>query len=218
MPAFIDITGQRFNRWTVLARDADYRPGFPKWRCICDCGTEVVVRGQALRDGTSKSCGCQRVDSSRKTCIERNTTHGKSGIPEFKIWAAMRQRCVNPKAMGFNHYGGRGIKVCERWNSFENFLADMGLRPSPKHSIERRNNDGPYDPTNCIWATKKMQANNTSINHRLRLGDETLTVVQWAERLGIDRHTIGNRLALGWPIEKVLSPLKHGRKGKPLRT
>ena len=158
-PQATDMTGQRFGRLVAISRDADVirsngKP-IPTWRCVCDCGTEVVVRSVQLANGNTASCGCLRRDISR----ERKTVHGGKGTAEYAIWKAMRARCNNRKADNYPYYGGRGIKVCERWNDFANFLADMGPRPDGL-TIERTNNDGNYEPGNCIWADMKTQSNN----------------------------------------------------------
>ncbi len=122
----------------------------------CDCGSSVTVRFESLRSGNTKSCGCRRLRGDLRR------THGHSKhLPEYFIWKGMRQRCSNPRNQKFKDYGARGISVCERWDSFEAFLSDMGRRPSPGHSIDRKNNDGNYEPGNCRWATAKEQAANT---------------------------------------------------------
>jgi hypothetical protein len=153
-----DLTGQRFGRLTATARAADRRANY--WRCACDCGNESVVRGVLLRNGNTQSCGCYSKEVS--AAIGRNNaTHGKRHVPEYAIWNQIKQRCRNPNATRFSDYGGRGINVCERWaESFEAFYADMGPRPSSKHSIDRTNNDGNYEPGNCRWATGSQQAFN----------------------------------------------------------
>jgi hypothetical protein len=156
----IDHTGQRFGRWTVLAFAKSDARGQAHWLCKCDCGEQKVVRGADLRNGSTFSCGCFKTAAS----ILRNIRHGHarhgSISPEYRSWYALRGRCTNPKNTRYGDWGGRGIRVCDRWRSFDNFLADMGRKPSPEYSIERRDNDGHYEPSNCYWATRKEQRAN----------------------------------------------------------
>lgn len=155
----VDITGQKFGLWTVVARAPKRKQGNAIWWCRCECGAENAVSGGELKAGLSKSCGCRRAECNRLKAA-KHVTHGLSHTPEYTCWGSMRHRCRNPKSSKYADYGGRGISVCERWNSFENFLADMGRRPTPAHSLDRINNDGNYEPGNCRWATPKEQMNN----------------------------------------------------------
>jgi hypothetical protein len=124
---------------------------------------------------------------------------------EYKTWHAAKQRCTDPEHHAYNRYGGRGIFMCERWMlDWRNFVADMGRRPDGT-SLERVDNNGPYSPENCVWATPKEQQNNTSHCVKLAFAGEELTISQWAERLGVDNTTISSRLKRGWPLERVLS-------------
>lgn len=132
--------------------------------------------------------------------------HGMSTTSEHCIWRSMKNRCHSPGDKGYRLYGGRGIQVCERWrNSFSAFYADMGPRPTAKHSIDRINNERNYEPGNCRWATREEQGNNTRVNVRLLFQGESLTVPQWARRLGINEDTITWRLRRGWTVEKALT-------------
>lgn len=152
-----DLAGQKFGRLTALDRALGERGS--RWRCQCDCGETSVVRGILLLNGNTRSCGCLSKESSAAVCRSR-ATHGGRDTPEYGVWWSMRQRCDNPANKAFANYGGRGIRVCERWQSFENFRADMGMRPSDELSIDRIDNDGNYEPGNCRWATAKEQRAN----------------------------------------------------------
>lgn len=195
-----DLEGREFGRLRVVARAPD-RYGCSFWSCSCSCGEILVVRGAKLLSGWTKSCGCLQ----REIAAETQFVHGRSGTPEWKIWNGIRSRCSNRREPGFKNYGGRGIRICERWLSFENFFADMGPRPSPKHSIERKENDGDYEPGNCVWATAKEQANNTRANRFIEFGGERLTLSQWSVRTGLTREAIAARLKRGWTISHALT-------------
>jgi len=131
-------------------------------------------------------------------------SHGLSRTPEYKAWKRMRCRCNNPGAHNYKDYGGRGITVCDRWDSFENFLSDMGPRPSAWHSVERNQNDGDYEPGNCVWATKTEQARNRRSSRFLEIDGVRLTLAGWAERFGQSVHKVHKRLKRGWTITEAL--------------
>lgn len=147
----IPCEGKKFNRLLAIAYVGDR-----KYLCKCDCGTRTIVSGSHLRAGTTKSCGCADADALQL----RNKTHGLSKTPEYKVWAAMIQRCENEKNPSFENYGGRGITVSNEWHSFETFIADMGRRPDSTLTVERKNNDLGYSKENCVWATRSDQAFN----------------------------------------------------------
>lgn len=147
-----------------------------------------------------------------RTGPHANFRHGLKDTPEYRAWSQAKGRCSNPKLRNFHIYGGRGIRVCERWNDFLVFLADMGPRPSDKHSLDRIDGNGDYCPENCRWATIEQQANNTSTNRFVTMNGETLTIAQWARRTGLQAGTIQFRLAHGWEPERALGPLTRKRK------
>lgn len=198
----IDISGKRFKRLFVLSYHSNDGSGNSKWICKCDCGNIVIVRSSTLINGRTLSCGCYGTERRK----EIRTTHGfsKVGMPEYESWKAMRGRCYNKNNEAYPDYGGRGIGVCKRWfKSFENFFADMGKKPSPQHTLDRYpNNDGNYEPSNCRWATKRQQAENTRRNRYVEYRGEFVLITRLAERLGISDDTIRNRIKKGWPIDK----------------
>lgn len=159
---FIEMSGQRFGRLTVVERNGSYRGKKAIWRASCDCGGEISVIGVNLRNGHTQSCGCLKRDSARLVSLN-NITHGEARLGrshEYRTWTAIKNRCSNPTNPAYRNYGGRGIRVCERWeNSFERFLADVGRCP-PGLTLDREDNDGGYDPDNCRWATPLEQRHN----------------------------------------------------------
>lgn len=207
-PRTKDITGQRFHKLVALEH-AGYREGAKcrksLWKCICDCGREAIVAYVELMAGATKSCGCI-VGKHKRT---HGATAGGKVSPEFRCWEAMLQRCRNSKHKSFKDYGARGITICERWDSFEAFSADMGPRPSPEHSIDRRDNNGNYEPGNCHWTTRVAQSNNRRSSRRVELNGESLTLAQWEHRVGLKAGMLFRRLKAGWPIERALTPGDH---------
>ena len=164
-----DISGIWFGRLKTIKLKSIGGGTGTTWLCECLCGKRVIVPAVYLKTGDTKSCGCLKRETSREMMREMTLTHGdtqrddngKQFIPpEWTAWHQMRYRCLNPKSRAWKNYGGRGIKVCKRWEKYEKFLADMGRRPSPDHSLDRINNDRDYKPSNCRWATMKQQSNN----------------------------------------------------------
>lgn len=199
-----DISGLRFGRWTAIERAPSDPKHNSRWLCRCDCGAERVVMLQSLRAGLSLSCGCHQRERVRATSTRHGHTAAGRNSPEYTSWQSMRSRCCDPKNDRFKDYGGRGIRVCDRWQKFEAFLADMGPRPRGT-SLERLENDGHYEPVNCVWATRIEQARNTRRCRVLAFRGESLPVAAWAERLGIHQATIGARLKRGWSVDGALS-------------
>ena len=192
-----DMTGLTFGRLTVVAFAGMSSGRNARWHCVCRCGKKRVVFGAALRSGTTISCGCAH--------REAVTTHGQCRSPEYRAWWAMRTRCFNEKSENFEDYGGRGITVCKRWLKFENFLADMGPRPSAKHTLERMNNDGDYTPRNCRWATNQEQQSNTRRTVWITVKGKRMSVAQAARACGLSYNVLRKRVQMfHWPIEKAL--------------
>jgi hypothetical protein len=174
--------------------------------CRCICGAEKEVRRDHLRNGVVKSCGCMRGELGRRHFTVHGQAHSKSRI--YRIWLGIHNRCTCPTNTSYPNYGARGIYVCERWSGrdgFINFVNDMGPRPSPQHSVERKENNGPYSPENCFWATRKQQGRNKRNNRLLTVGTETMPLSAWAERTGLSRSVIKARLRLGWSHERALT-------------
>lgn len=174
------------------------------WNCSCSCGGQIRVRAYAIR-GYTRSCGCLRREASAIHAKTMNRSHGLGKPPEYAVWANMLQRCTNPKNRSYKRYGGRGIKVCDRWLKFENFYADIPRRPSPIHSLDRYpDNNGDYEPGNVRWATDSEQAHNKTNNVNLTYLGETHCLTEWARILGIPLPTLHNRLRVGWSVEETL--------------
>jgi hypothetical protein len=201
----INLVGQKFGRLTVIERAENNKHRHPRWACECACGKHVVVVASSLTNGLSKSCGCLHHES----VAARNRKHGHAvkgrSSATYRSWMAMRSRCKYPSQPHYKDYGGRGITTCERWETFENFLADMGPRPSSKHSIDRINPEGNYEPTNCRWATSREQSNNRRSNRLITAWGRTRTIAKWAREVGIARKTIAYRLLRGWKPEDALT-------------
>lgn len=196
--------GARFARWTVLHEDEPAPTD--RWgnrarrvRCRCDCGTESTVLLHNLRTGLSLGC---------PHCREVHKTHGMSGSREHQTYCGMVARCTNERSPQWPCYGGRGIRVCDRWlgpGGFERFLADMGPRPRGR-SLDRIDNDGPYSPENCRWATRRQQARNTRSSWRLPLDGREATLAEVAEIAGVSREAIRLRIGAGWPLDQLTLP------------
>jgi len=212
--------GDTFDRWTVLRPAEPTKNGHPRVCCQCVCGTIRDVSESSLRRGISRSCGCLKDELTK----QRSTTHGKAGgirTPEYKCWKWIRTRLYNPHDAGYKNYGGRGIQMCQGWQDFRNFLADMKEKPSPQYSIDRKDNEGHYScghcaecltqgwPANCIWATRAMQNSHKRNSHLLTYNGETKNMTQWADslkHLGFSYDLIRNRInRYGWSVERTLT-------------
>lgn len=190
----IDLSGSTFGNWKVLSRASNNKVGHPRWLCKCSCGSECVVDASALRGGRSKSCGCLKRQAATK--------HGMFDSAEYIAWQSMWQRCTNVNSKKYHLYKDRTPP--DRWKDFDLFLADMGLRPSANHSIERINNDLPYSPENCKWATRHEQNRNKSTNRWIEFDGRRMILVDWANHLGMNPITLESRLRK-WPVDKALT-------------
>lgn len=194
------VVGDRYGRLTALEFLSTDKWHQKKWKWKCDCGNETEAYASPVKSGHTSSCGCMYRESRGVA----TTTHGYSGVPEFSVYRAMLRRCYNEKAGNYHDYGGKGITVCQRWReSFENFLQDMGPRPSPNHSIDRENVYGNYEPGNCRWLDAKGQANNRGNNLRVDYHGESHTLAQISELLGMDERTVYRWLKLGLVPEEI---------------
>jgi hypothetical protein len=204
VPAFIDITGQKFGRLFVESCDVLRKNNRVTWLCICECGTQLHVTGSALRTGNTQSCGCLHRDG----LVARNAIAAENKVYDtatYQSWESMKERCYSRSHKSYKDYGGRGITVCDRWvESFHNFLEDMGERPEGMTLDRERNNEG-YCKENCRWATQKQQGNNQRSNVVLVFRGESHTTSEWADIVGIERHTIGYRIRRGWSVEDALT-------------
>lgn len=193
-----DLTGKSFGKLTVLSHSGQSTKwGRPLWNCRCTCGNVVQKSSQHLIGGSTSSCGKREcrigfVDGHRKS-ITCNS------------WKAMVRRCTNPKANNYEKYGGRGITVCSRWLDFKNFLVDLGERPSPTFTLERKDSNGNYCPENCCWADKTTQTRNRGCSKTLTFEGQTLPVIEWSKLKSIPLSVIYQRMARNWDAEKILT-------------
>lgn len=199
-----DLTGQLFGQLRAIGRVGSTKRGQALWLARCQTCGEAFQKGTAHLQ-KSKGCPCGRA----------RETHGLSRSPTYRSWNAMMMRCTNPLTRRYDRYGGRGIKVCDRWTTFASFLDDMGPRPRGA-SLDRINNDGNYEPGNCRWATRVMQRRNMDENTTITYGGLTLTLAEWAERLGMAHHTLRWRyVRQGWSAERSLTePISRGDPAK----
>lgn len=187
-----DLTGAVFGRLTVINFHSKINNRY-KWLCKCSCGKEKIVARKELMNGDTQSCGCLQ----KEIAAEYQLTHGLSKTVEYKTWKSMRGRCNNVNSPDYPRYGGRGIKVCDRWNVFQNFIDDIGMKPSKNHTLDRKDNNGNYDPLNCKWATRKEQANNTRRNRKITVNGITKNICEIAEDYCISASNIHRRIKDG---------------------
>lgn len=199
MIPFKDLTNQIFGRLTVQTRNGADAHGRKLWLCVCVCGKTKVIPSDRLLSGNTKSCGCSHIEHG-------HTMSGEKVSREFAAWCSMLNRCYRKTDVCFHRYGKRGITVCIRWRkSFKNFLTDMGLRPSSKHSLDRINNNKNYNKKNCRWATAKEQQRNRNNNKYIYFNGKLKTMIEWSELTGIKYYNIRNRLQRGWDVKRALT-------------
>lgn len=208
---YCNLAGKRFGSLTVINETKERGIKFAE--CLCDCGTRKTVRVHHLVDGKTKSCGCLVKNRN----IEIFTKHGEAKrgklAREYRIWRGILRRCNDKTIKAYPNYGGRGISVCHRWTKYENFVEDMGRSPSPKHSIDRIDTNGNYEPKNCRWADNYEQARNKQNTLTAFYKGECKPLKVWASELGVNYYSLRNRIKnLGWSVEKSLEePFKIGR-------
>lgn len=201
------LVGQKFGRLVVVRQAEKDLWGSYRWLCICECGKETTVLGYDLKKNKTRSCGCLHDEGN-------NTNHGhtKNGklSKTYQSWSSMIQRCTNINNTEYKNYGNRGIRVCERWTKFVNFLADMGEPQTSRHSLDRIDNNKGYNKLNCRWATPKQQARNKQNNRLITFNNKTQCLAAWAEDMGIAQRLIWKRLSRGWsPKRALLTPNKN---------
>lgn len=204
MTSTTEAVGKQFGHLLVLYSTRAFREQ-RRLACECSCGKTVSARFDHVVRGKVRSCGCQRGAYVTADKVRHGHSQRDNRTPEYGTWIKIRERCAKPGTRNFADYGGRGITVCERWLVFENFLADMGERPSDLHSIERKDNSAGYSPNNCVWATRTEQARNRRSNHVLLMGGESMSAAAWAERTGLDSLTILARVRRGWTHDAAIS-------------
>ncbi|MBO5704554.1 MAG: hypothetical protein J6R99_00880 [Alphaproteobacteria bacterium] len=200
MGQFIDLTGKKFNRWTVIKRAGVDKNQNILWLCKCDCGTIREVLGCSLRNATTMSCGCYQKEMIHKI-------HGQTHTRLYKIWDNMKSRCFNNKHDSYYKYGARGITICDKWrNDFKAFYDwSMANGYDDKLTIDRIDNNGNYCPENCRWTTVKIQSRNTRTNHYISHNGKTLCLAEWAEKLNMRWNTLYYKLKRNdWRLDKCM--------------
>lgn len=206
MGAAIDLHGQVFGHLTALSLTR--HRGLRAWICQCSCGQTVIHEARMLRFGHVKSCGCRRGDTRAAQLLRHGGARRKDRAPEYTSWKQMNGRCYNKANKRYPEWGGRGITVCDEWrHDFARFLADMGPKPSGRHSIERIDNNGSYHPGNCIWATPNIQSANRRNVMMVEFAGKRVCLSEAARLAGLGFTTVKRRIKRGWPQDKWFIPL-----------
>lgn len=205
-----DVTGRKFGRWTVVGRQKVGR--INKCECVCECGNKKLIALHSLKNGDSSSCGC-----FNREALAARSTHRMTGTPTYNSWASMVARCTRPKSDPYGIYLAKGITVCDRWKqSFANFLADMGERPSKMHSLDRIDSTGNYEPANCRWATREEQAQNRKSCKKYTYNGKTMTIAEWAREAHMRQWVLWDRLANGVSFHDAITIPVEKYRGKKL--
>ena len=202
------MVGKKYGRLTGIKRDGKDKTGNATWLFQCDCGKTIVTAGSRVRGGYTKSCGCLAKEKARELATGlgyASATHHMSRTKSYNRWCAMLRRCENKNVSNYKYYGERGIKVCARWHSFENFWNDVKGKYDSNLELDRIDNNGDYKPSNCRWVSHTVQTNNSRSNRYISFRGEKMTISQWERETGIDRRTISERLDSGWSIKKALT-------------
>lgn len=204
------LENQKFGRLTVIKEVGRTKSGGTTWLCECECGSEKVVSSTSLREGKTRSCGCIK----RQQNVEMFGTHRETHSTLHRLWAGMKNRCNNTHAAKYAIYGGRGIRVCPEWEmnylAFRDWCLANGYRQGL--TIERIDVNGDYTPSNCVFATQKVQQNNRTNNHRITYNGETKTLSQWAEQLHMSYKMLEHRINRGWSVEEAFTIPKGGKR------
>ena len=205
MPKYHDLTNKRFGRLVAVSLEPA-KAGRTMWKCVCDCGNETTTNSERLKKGHTRSCGCLHREFTSDLGKARKK-HGQAGTPEYQAWWAMCSRCYDEDNPSYKDYGARGIVVWHSWiKSFLAFYQEVGPRPSREHSLDRIDNDGPYAPGNCRWATAEEQANNRRTNIRYDFEGKSLTLTELAKATGICKSTLWARLrGRGLVLEEAIA-------------
>ena len=208
---FIDLTGKQFGKLNVVERASDHVTAsgrrYVRWRCRCECGTETDVMATNLLQGKTVSCGCH----SRNQARVLHLTHGESDTRLYQVWSAIKSRCYNVNSKHYEDYGGRGIRMCDAWrdgyDAFREWALSSGYQELPfsQCTIDRIDNDGNYEPSNCRWVDGVAQANNRRSNRNFTYNGETHNIKEWSELYSIPYKTLHNRIRSGWSIDRALT-------------
>lgn len=213
----VRMEGRRFGALAVVRR-APAGKKAALWICQCDCGQQVTLRGDRLRQGRNKTC------AKNGHSWRQHLTSGMTKLHphEYRTWSHMRDRCINKKNDRYTSYGGRGITICKAWDSFEQFFRDMGAKPTREHTIERNNVNGNYEPANCRWATRKEQGRNLQRSIYVEYEGQRMLLMDVVSKLGLNRSVVTGRLKMGWSLTDALSipvrPKKPNRKNRKAAT